>query len=76
MLAKISWFCSLLAVGLLVCGGLCLVWSDDSRQDGDALIVEDREQDLGEQTLGTHTLELHVRNNSSQPHRVLGMTGQ
>lgn len=62
-------------LGLLVCGGLCLVWSVDSRQEGNALVVEDQEQDFGEQTLGVHVLELRVRNTSSQPRRILGMTG-
>lgn len=75
MFAKIFWLCLFLAVALLVGSGFCLVWSSHSRQDGDALIVEDREQDLDEQTLGTHTLELRVRNTSSQPHRIIGMTG-
>lgn len=75
MIAKISWICLSVAVGLLVWGGLCLVWTGDNRQKEDALIVEDREQELGEQMLGVHTLELRVRNSSSQPRRILGMTG-
>lgn len=76
MLAKISWLCSLLAVVLLAWSGLCLIWPSDGRQNGDVLIVENPEQDLGEQTSGTHTLELRVRNTSGQPHRILGMAGQ
>ncbi len=53
-----------------------MVWPSDSWQDGDALIVENPEQDLGEQMPGVHTLELRVRNTSSQPRRILGMTGR
>ena len=75
MFAKISWLSLFLAVGLLVWGGLYMVRSGDSWQDRHVLIVEDREQDLGEQTLGTHTLELRVRNTSNQPRRIIGMTG-
>ena len=75
MFAKIAWVCTFLAVGLLVWCGLCLIWSVDSRQEGNALIVEDQEQDFGEQTLGVHVLELRVRSKSSQPRRILGMVG-
>lgn len=75
MLTKVSEFYSSLAVGLLIWGGLCMVWSGDTLQEGDALIVENRDQDLGEQTVGIHTLELLVRNTSSQRRRILGMTG-
>ncbi|MHB1425176.1 MAG: hypothetical protein ACYC3I_18550 [Gemmataceae bacterium] len=74
MFAKISWLCLFIAVGLLVWGGLCMVWSGDSRQDGDVLIVAGREQDLGEQTVGDHAFELDLRNSSSQPIHFVGMT--
>lgn len=76
MMTKVSWLCLFLAVVMLVWAGLCMIRSGDSRQAGDALIVENQEQDLGEQTLGDHTLEVRVRNNSGQPRRILGMAGQ
>lgn len=74
MIAKISWICLLVAGGLLVWGSLCLVWSGANRQK-DALIVEDRDQDLGELRIGSHSLEFRVRNTSNQARRIIGMTG-
>lgn len=75
MLAKICWLCLLITAALLAWSGFFAICSGDNQQECDALIVEEPEQVLGEQLLGSHSLELCVRNTSSQPRRILGMTG-
>lgn len=75
MFSKICRLCLLVAIALLIWSGYCVIWSDDSRQDGGALVIENSEQDLGEQQVGSHTLELYVRNASHKPRRILGVTG-
>ena len=69
MFAKASWLCLLVAVGLLVWAGL-RIFADEN---GGGLVVEELERDLGEQTLGIHTLEMRVRNTAGQPRRIVGL---
>ncbi len=69
MFAKVSWFCLLVAVGLLVWAALRMFVDEN----GGGLVVEELERDLGEQTLGIHTLEMRVRNTADQPRRIIGL---
>lgn len=73
MLAKASWLCLFLAAGLLVWGTLCLIAARDGQEKGNVLIVEEPERDLGEQSPGTHIVELRVRNTGESPYRILGL---
>jgi hypothetical protein len=70
---KGSWLCLLAAVALLVWGGVRMATIEDSRQDEGSLVVEERERDLGEQTLGIHTFELRVHNTAGKPRRIIGL---
>ena len=73
MFAKTSWLCFFAAAGLLVWGVLGLIATEDDQKEGNALIVEEPERNLGEFSVGTHVVELQVRNTSRRPHRILGL---
>jgi hypothetical protein len=73
MLTKVSWLCLFLAVILLVWGGFWALTSEEHRDSNNALIVEITRHDLGEQLLGSHMLEVRVRNTGSRPHRIIGI---
>jgi hypothetical protein len=73
MLTKFSWLCLFLAVALLVWGGFNAFPTEEDRTSNKGLIVEKRQYDLGEQSLGFHILEVRVCNTGSQPHRILGI---
>ena len=73
MLTKASSLCLFFAMFLLVCGGLLALTMEDDRDRNNALIVEISRHDLGEQALGSHVLEVRVRNVGNRPHRILGI---
>lgn len=74
MLTKISLLCLFLAVFLLVWGGLWAISTEGARDIDNVLIVEQTQYDLGEQSLGSHVLEVRVRNTGNRPHRILGIS--
>lgn len=73
MLIKISWLCLLSAAGLFIWAG---IWMMDRSLNEEVLIVEEPEKNIGQQEIGTCTLELHVLNTGDQPHRILGIEGR
>ena len=73
MVAKVPWVLLVIAVGLLVWAALSMLVQGETWQTEDALVVVEPERDLGEWTLGTHTLELRVHNPAGKPRRILGL---
>jgi len=71
--AKAAWLCVLATAGLLVWGAIGLFAPGGGQEKGNALIGEETERDLGQQPVGTHVVELRVRNTSRQPRRILGL---
>lgn len=73
MFAKVSWFCFVVAAVCLGCAALWLFVAGEDRDVGNGLIVEELQRDLGEQSVGSHPLEVRVRNTGSKPLRILGI---
>lgn len=73
MMTKVSWLCLSLSVVLLVWSGFRVFIPEEDLESNKGLIVEKMQYDLGEQTLGSHVLEVCVRNTGNRPLRFFGM---
>lgn len=74
MLTLVSRLCVIAAIALLVWAGVSLVVSGNAAPAREALVVEEPEQDVGQQPAGKHIVTFRVRNTTQQPQRIIGMT--
>lgn len=72
MLVFASRFFLVVAIGLLMWAGWWILFSGDRIATAGALTIESPERDLGEQSVGVHIVKFRIRNNSEQPHRIIG----
>lgn len=74
MLSLASRVCFIAAIGLLVWAIVQMALPANATPSQMALVVEEPEQDLGEQAVGAHTIAFRVRNTAERPQHIVGMT--
>jgi hypothetical protein len=62
------------AIALLVWGGVLMAVSENAAPTHQALVVDEPEQDVGQQPTGKHIVTFRVRNTTQRPQRIIGMT--
>jgi hypothetical protein len=62
------------AMALLVWAGVLMIVFETAAPAQQALVIDEPEQDVGQQPAGKHILTFRVRNTTQRPQRIIGMT--
>lgn len=61
------------AIGLFLWASVLFVVSDNASPVREALAIEEPERNIGELSVGAHTVTFRVRNTTQLPQRIVGM---